>query len=413
MIPTIIISILFGYSYLSDRKLLFSFMLIPFGIILYFTISTEIFSFGRDVPFGIYDPEMKNDYRYIQYVIISHFLASYIAFYFAEKLSFRNKIHHYSKYKEIKINRNLDWRWAILCMLPVFFILISFDPSLLIKRSVFSLSEAQGGWMRFADLFFLISSIVTPFLRSRLARALVLFSIVFFFSMLGSRSAVVFIYIYIIMEQFVIKDRNYTLHAAMILFSLYLMAILLALRPVNSGGLYAILSMINTITISDILTFSIFGLNYLINYSIVISAQLIKFADPDPSWFLYSISPLPSNFYGVSDTFDSINRFRKNIPYPGLGYSLYVLGPYLYTIFIFTSHFAIGIARKHLSTRRDFLEKTLFYAMIFLPFLFFSQYNLRTGSRIFYLMVFVYFGVSLLRRVRLSHIVMPSRYRLQ
>ena len=177
------------------------------------------------------------------------------------------------------------------------------------------------------------------------------------------------------------------------------------LRVENEGGLLAVMRAVVSTKPSTLVAMSVYGLNYIFNLSFVLIGELSQGVQAEARWFNYSILPLPSFVFDQTAEYDAQNRFRANVPYPGFGYALAYLGTVRYLVIVFLTSLTFMSFRKYLSTRRDIFEGVLCFAFFIFPFLILLQYNLRTGSRLIYLLAFIFFAVALLRRVKLGRVL--------
>ncbi|MCP3432391.1 hypothetical protein [Stutzerimonas stutzeri] len=376
------------------------FLALPAINITYFYISSRVFEFGKGVPFELYNEKYVDTYEYVQWMYLFSFLVVYMAFVIVGNGGGRSNVNangYAGPGSGIKEGISNWWCW--LTFSPVFFILLSVDSALLINRDVFSLPDAQHGWMRFADILFFPAAFLTPMLKSSLLRYLSLTLLVLFFSMLGSRAAPVSIIVFVLVDFFALGRRRFILQSALTVLAIYLLAVLLALRPSNEGGLLSFSKKFFFPDYTEILDFIIFGFNYIFNYSIVINARMLLEGVVEDVWFYYSILPLPSFVYDMTSGYDAANRFRVNIPYPGFGYALSFLGSGVFLLVLFFQFLAFFSLRRILVTRRDIVDNVVLAVVVLVPFLVVLQYNLRTGTRLLYAMTFLYFTVSVLRRV--------------
>lgn len=369
--------------------------------IVYFEVSTSLFAFGQTVPYNLYDAAKIETYRWVQWLILLHFLVVYIGLLVAQNLVRSRANISFSALNHVVIHVRRLGAWAFLvCLSPVFFMLLAVDLGDLVERPSFSFDQAQHGWMRFADLFFWVAALATPFLRAKWQRIVVLVILTTFFAMLGSRSAPVLLLMYVLIERYVLRVGSTAKQFLLVALSLGLLAILLSLRPLNQGGLVAILAQIGRISFVEWMDFLAFGTNYFVNYSIAINAEMLIRGADEARWFLYSILPVPSFLFDLTTEFDAATRFRANVPYPGFGYAIAFLGPVPYLLFVFVGSLGLGALRQIVATRRDAVERGLFLASIALPFLISLQYNLRTATRVGYFLLVLYVAASLIRRLR-------------
>ncbi|WOD41091.1 hypothetical protein [Nodosilinea sp. E11] len=405
MLPLFLVTILFLLAIASKNKTALILFSVPAIKVAYFTISTRIFAFGSILPFDYYQRGKDPYYDVIMYSMIAHFLCIFLAFKLVSFVDPRHKKYRVLNIniRNVKFNRTLGWPFVWVCILPAVMIFFAVEHSSLIHRSSFVVEFSRRSLMRFEELFFLSSVIITPFLRLPVQRFLVLTACLVFYLMIGSRSGPVLLISYILIERFLIGCRNTKSQLLLSFLAIYILALTLSMRSSNIGGLLAAVSHAKDLDLNGLFTSAIYGINYILSFSIVINGEMLTISNSAANdWLYYSIIPLPSFIYDRTLEYDSINRFRVNIPYPGFGYSLAYFGFYGYSFIVFTSATVLCLLRTILSTKRDIVELILFYSVVFLPFLIFLQYNLRTGSRLFYVFVIVYFFVAIGRRCRVN-----------
>lgn len=402
MLPFFVSLCVWSAFWLTNGKRYSSLLLIPLVMSGYFTLGTKVFSFAENVPFGMYWAGYSKNYALVQYYILLHFACLALAIVVGDALTkpFARRCKTAEQFTGIE--RKFGWPSFLLCLSPALLVVYAVGISELLARNHFVPQFDNRSFMRFADMLFWLSAIVTPFLQRRTHRFLCLISVVLVFALLGSRSAPVMLMIYILLDRFVVSNRAVVAHVALLLVSLVLMAVLLAVRSQGEGGLAAILTIIHTLEFNNLMNFFWFGINYLTSFSIVVNAEMLRFDDAQWQFFLYSISPLPSFLSDMTSSYDSATRFRVNIPYPGFGYAINAVGAGTYGVMIFCLYFVIQALRNIVVTRRDFIESALYHALIFLPFLLSLQYNLRTSARLFYLLLGVYFLVAGARRLQIK-----------
>lgn len=413
MTPLIAASAVLCVAYITRSSKALVFFSVPFLIIGYFTLSTRVFEFGKIVPFGLYNDQSETSYAFVQLYLLGHFLAAFVGISAAALLSRSPRA----------LGRPEGSTWVTLLATPastrerplgIFPFLVCLSPAglvvaavgldELVSRGHFVPDFANGSVMRFADISFWFSTLVTPFLRRSWMRAAVLIAVVVAFSALGSRSAPVMLIIYVLVDSFIFTGRWAVRHSVLSGASVALLALLLAVRATGDGGLAALAETAVRLTFWDLLTFGSFGLNYMLNYSVVINAEMIAADAAEMESFLYSVLPVPSGVYGRTEWYDAANRFRVNVPYPGFGYAISYLGSAVYMGAVAVTFFSVELVRSWVITRRDLLDRILYYGWVFLPFLVSLQYNLRTASRLFYLFLAIYFVFGVGRRFRIRPI---------
>lgn len=383
--------------------LLTSIISIPVLFCGYFLISVVVFTFGQVMPYTYFDEQYMTIYMQVVAMFCLHFIMVSFGYSAARYAPDRSRAalsyqRHLSKVRDLEIG---SWAFAV-AILPPLFILLSSDFGDLASRQGFILKSAQHGLMRFADLFFFPAVLVLPFMRSNVLRLFALFAIFTAFIALGSRSAVVALVVYMVIRFFLLKRMSGTKFLLWSVFTAYSLGIVLVLRTQNEGGLLAVATAFVSENPSSIFDGLVFGLNYIFNLSFVLIGELFMIARPKEEFFLYSILPLPSFVFDMTAEYDAHMRFRANIPFSGFGYAVLFLGPVLYAAMVFATSFVFFTARRLFVTRKDLFERVACFAVVVFPFLILLQYNLRTGTRLAYTFVALYFMVSLVRRMRFS-----------
>lgn len=397
-----------GLSVAGRKSLLVSITSIPAIYIGYFLISIFVFSFGEDMPYTYYQESQKTSYLNVAGAISVHFLAVFLAFVVISPFDRWNRAAATSSYYVDGLKPLLRFRLklpgALVCLLPTAFIFMSAPISDLWQRDGYILEAAQHGWMRFADITFLLSALMTPFIRNQVLKYATLMGVMLPFMGLGSRSAVVMLIVFTALDRFAIGNRNILKHLLLLLFALYLLALTLYMRSQSAGGLLPMLVAGFSVNPEVMFANLVFGMNYMFNLSFILIGELFATVQTESRWFFYSISPLPSFIVDMTDDFDAANRFRANIPYSGFGYAFKHLGAITYFALTFCAAICFLCLRSLFSTRRDILEKILCFAFFVFPFLLLLQYNLRSGFRMIYVLGGAYFAIAILRRLRFTKI---------
>jgi len=362
----------------------------------YFFFGVTIFNFGQVIPFTFFSEEKVSLYENLLIIVVLHFAIV------AVSLRLAPRFRRLFAFTIRRPTSDLGILFFFASLAPALFLLLSLNPSELISRESFVPYSLQGHIMRFADITFWISAVTVPFLKSPWQRFGALAVVSILFTLLGSRSGPVMVIIYVAINTMILRRRNLMLHSSLVCLASYILAVSIATRSTNSGGGVAMLYTAQNLSWEELTNFVSLSLNYMTTFSIVMSSEVAYFVDAEPQWFWYSILPLPSTVYDLSSSYDTANRFRTNIPYPGLGYAISFLGPMGYLAAVFASSLLFASLRNLLSTRRDIIEQSLLLAFLQLPFLILTQYNLRTGSRLIYVMAFIYFAVAVGRRIKLK-----------
>ncbi|WP_090208547.1 hypothetical protein [Yoonia litorea] len=386
----------------SGRRLLeLAVLCVPLIYCGYFVLSILVFSFGEDMPFDYFSRNMLDVYGFVLTMICFHFFAVLAAMRFVDLLDNRS-------YVAVDVNyfRKLDIGITgfLFCISPAFFVFLAVPNSDLWERPAFIYISASNHWMRFADLLLFLSAVLTPFIRRNGFKFLCLFVVTTSFLAVGSRSAIVMLIVFAAVEMLVLRRHRSWVPIAIGLLAFWLLGAILYLRIVNSGGILPVFQAAFFSDFSAVSHMVLYGTNYIFNLSFVLNGELLETVAAEAKWFYYSIIPVPSVLYDLTAEFNSTHRFRANIPYPGFGYAISYMGPFLYIGAVFLSSFGFLLARKYLSTRRDIFEAILCFSFFAFPFLIQLQYNLRTGTRLIYVFAAVYFIVAILRRIRLRQL---------
>lgn len=360
----------------------------------YFLISIGIFSFGENMPFTYYNQDRKDEYGYVSMLVCIHFLVVVAAFQIIGRVD--KKHFEANKLQQLK-SLGLGRVGGLFCLLPVVFVLLSLSGSELWYRNSFRYDVETSNFLRFADLLVLVSAILIPFIRNTFLKYAVLASVAVAFLALGSRTAIVVLVVFSAMNLFVLQKARTWVSIILLLVAFWLLGTILLLRTYNLGGIAAV---IDTALFGDygaIIERVLYGFNYNFNLSFVLIAELLGIARTEDKWFYYGILPLPSAVFDQTELYDSLNRFRTNIPYSGFGYTLAHVGAISYLAFVFISSLAFLILRKFISVKRDIYEATLTFGVFAFPFIILLQYNLRTGTRIAYAFLVVFVLVAIWR----------------
>lgn len=390
--------LLFAAWHLRQRKMWLEFVIILVPILFcgYFILSIFVFSFGEFMPFNYYKSALNPVYGQVSAMISLHFLVVVLAL--LSVRTFDKK--PYKRMQSISIHAfSVGPFGALFCMLPILFILLATPVSELWDRPSFIVETDRGHWMRFADLLLFISAIMTPFIKSVPLKLFTLFSVSLAFLLIGSRSGVLMLLIFATVELFIVRRHRKWFPILISILGIWMLAIILYLRWDSGGGLLAILRTMFGGDPELLISAVGYGANYIFNLSFVLIGEMLVSVEAESRWFTYSILPLPSAFFDMTEAYDAHSRFRTNIPYSGFGYAIIFLGPTVYLLVVYLSALSFLSARWALSTRRDLLEGILCVAFFVFPFLILMQYNLRTGSRLIYVFAFLYFAVAIGRRL--------------
>lgn len=380
--------------YRRRRWLEFSIICVPALFCGYFLLSIGIFSFGEEMPFTYYSRDRKEDYGYVATMICLHFLTVIISFLVAGRFDLRAYAAGRSQHLK---SFGLGVPGALFCLMPVVFVVLSLPASDLWYRNSFRYEVGASNWLRFADLLVLLSAILIPFISSRILKYTSLVSVTIGFLALGSRTAVLVLCVFSVMNLIVIKKTRTWASVAILASAFWLLGVILLLRLHNLGGIFAVVEVALFGDYGAIADRMIYGINYNFNLSFVLIADLLSNVRTENRWFYYGVLPIPSAFFDQTDLYDATNRFRANIPYSGFGYALAHMGGGRYLTFVFLSSVAFLMMRKMFSLKRDIYEAILCFGVFVFPFIILLQYNLRTGTRIAYTFIVVYFLVSIWR----------------
>lgn len=372
-------------------------LLIPVIYCGYFLLSVFIFSFGENMPFTFYSRDNSEVYSYVVTSICLHFLAVFCAYSVVGRIDRK-------RYVSIDLSNartlTIGPMGVAFCILPAVFVVMAVPISELWYRPRFVFESNTAHWMRFADLLLFISAVLTPFIWNSTLKFLTLFVVTIAFLAVGSRSGVVMIFIFVGIEMFVLKRNHLWVSVLLSCVALWLLGATLYLRVVHEGGVVALIDAALFIDFGTIIERIVFGLNYIFNLSFILIGEMLTTVEAEVDWFYYSIIPIPSALYDRSAEFSVSNRFRLGIPYSGFGYALGYLGLWLYISIVFSASMVFLIGRKFLSKKRDIFEAILCFSLFAFPFLVMLQYNLRTGSRMIYILTIVYFATAIGRRLK-------------
>ena len=360
----------------------------------YFLLSIGIFSFGEEMPFTYYSRDRKEEYGYVSTMICLHFLTVTVGFLIAGRFDVRPYIARRSQHLK---SIGLGVPGAFFCLMPVVFVVLSLPASELWYRNSFRYEVGASNWLRFADLLVLLSAILIPFIRSQILKYSILILVTIGFLALGSRTAVLVLFVFSLMNLIVVKKTRTWVSVAILVAAFWLLGVILLLRLHNLGGIFAVVEAALFGDYEAIIQRMIYGINYNFNLSFVLIADLLSNVRTEDRWFYYGVLPIPSAFFDQTDLYDATNRFRANIPYSGFGYALAHMGGVQYITFVLFSSLAFLIARKIFSVKRDIYEAILCFGVFVFPFIILLQYNLRTGTRIAYTFIAVYFVVAIWR----------------
>lgn len=381
------------------------FVVLPVALAGYFVISTGLFAFGRDIPFDLFS-RTGSTYTLVLGYVLLHFLVAYGGL-LAGRLIVRRATGRMEGRQEgggavgSAPSATLGGMAFILAMSPAVMVVIAVGPAELLNRGQFVAQPVRPALMRVADLLFWVSVLVTPFLKRQWMRGISLVVVASAFSAIGSRAGPVLIVGYVVIRYATMRRRAFAPAVLQLCLAMVLLGYLLFLRQHNAGGIESFRKYAGVVSMSDLGAQVMLGVNYLTNYSVTVNAWMLEQGRVSTDGFLYAVSPIPSALWDLTAWYDAENRFRKNIPYPGFGYSLKYLGSVMYGCAVFVLFFAVEVMRRTLVTRRDALEKLLYYGWVFIPFLVSLQYNLRTATRLGYLLVAVYLLHGVIRRMRL------------
>lgn len=156
------------------------------------------------------------------------------------------------------------------------FIFLAVEGDQLLAREHFVPDTRIRSLRRFADLTFWIAAIVTPFLKTPFHLAVVLIAGVGTFALLGSRSAPAMLLVYGFLERVILKQSEYLKQATIVLFAVFLLAVLMATRREVSGGAATLFSILQDYSIASILAFVAFGINYFFSFSVIVNANMFE-----------------------------------------------------------------------------------------------------------------------------------------
>lgn len=392
------------HSALKRNKLELAIYSVPFVFCTYFILSIFIFTFGEDMPFTYFSTFNYPYYNGVILIICSHFTAVFLAFRTSDALMGstpyfqRNGINPSTSF----ISRyRVGPMGALACLLPVLFIYLTMPAGTLWYRDVYFVPDANYKWMTFADMGFFPAAVSVPFIKGRAVRYFVLASLFLSFTAIGSRSAIVLLAVFLAFDILVVKRCSWL---SILFFSVILIhgaAINMYFREINIGGLKPYFESFVSFDSTHSFRLLIYSLNYVFNLSFALIGEMMSYVRSETRWFYYAINPLPSFLAGdVSAEYDDHSRFRRNIPYPGLGYIYLQLGHLGHIFVVYITAAAFLLYRRIIMRNFDLVEAVICFSFFIFPFLILLQYNLRTGMRLIYMFIFFYTLFAVWRRIK-------------
>ncbi len=389
------------------------YMSVPVALISYFVLSTEVFDFGYNVPIYPYHGGERHLYLSTLTLIGLFFLSAYAGKRFACFLippvaagTLANRLGAGAG-QASSVGRNSSRQGTpaeaaklILALLPTVFVLAAAPLDDIIDRDSFNANYTWQRAMVFADTLFWFSALAIPTIRNRSLKYVCLTILVVSFASLGERQAPVALLLFVVIDRFVIGNKNVLLHGLLGAFSAWLLVVLISLRPDSLGGMVQVAARVANPEQIPFEAVS-YAFNYMTNFSIIVNSIAIEYFPVDAESFRYGISILPSFIYDDTDNYILRNSILPYVPFPGFAFLVSYFGPAGLMIAAVLVCFFIELYRNMFVHNRDSLENLLYGALVIIPVLFSLQYNLRACSRLFYVLLFLYVAVTILRRIKL------------
>jgi len=401
----IVLNIFFTLIALSIRKMrLIGYMTyLGLFVMYYVTMSLYVFHFGDDMPFGFWR-YVKDDVLISGVLVIAVSCLFYDIGYNLDKIAIK-----YNGYRKFTVNVVRDVLLGCVSVLPFIFLIGAYDYEYFIERSYYRDYSNSLEYEKYADIFAYISMFLTPLIYNVFVRRIVFIMIFFVFIAIGSRMAILYAMIYVLVRLGVNVDsdersrRKYFFYLFLVLLSgvnIYIM---------RFGEMHGFLGFFRSIGYYGFsLFYEIFKfLNFTINCSVIIIGRYVVSPDVNYHLFWNSINPLPGFMLDTnSGDIDAWARFRKNIPHSALS-QIYV---HMGIVFSSIMFFFIGKINKKIlllfsccQNRVCYVDRILYNIILFVggvPLLVGLQFNLRTISRLYYILWFVAIVVWFVIKIR-------------
>jgi len=388
------------------------YMAVPVSLMAYFLVSTELFAFGHYVPVYPYHEGERDLYHTTLTVIGWFFLSAYLgktlAFLTISSPEPATPVSRQRFAQTVEEGTNTAYSQlrgaltetvkVLIALLPAVFVAASAPFDVIYDRDTW---EAGYSWQRamvFADTLFWLSALVIPTIRSRWLKFTCLAVLVAAFASLGERQAPVALLLFVLVDRFVIGNKKILLHGLLGLLSAWILVVLISLRADALGGTVQVAIRLLRPEEMPLEAFS-YAFNYMTNFSIIVNSIAMEYFPADAESFWYGISLLPSFIFDDTDNYLLKNSVLPYVPLPGFAFLVNFLGPLRLMSSAVVVYFLIEAYRIRFVRNRDTLDQLLYGALVIVPVLFSLQYNLRACSRLFYVLLFLYIAVSVLRRV--------------
>lgn len=353
---------------------------------LYSYISLILFDFGFFVPFSMGKYAIEGNILIPIYI----FSSSSLLFLLGQRLLFKNKKLELNKKENKKISMYKNNFFAVFSLFTVFVVIQSTGLDNLIYRQGYVIENADLSFRKIADVMIWISIITLPLIKNKLLMRISFILLFLSFLGLGSRSAMVVLFSYPIINYFI--NRGGRLKLVLMLFVATIFS--LAILDVRSDTFQGIIPIFNKIIELDLnLDTLVFLINYISSYSILLFSDYLDSYIISYHYYYMSLNPLPGTFLDIAGI-DSWARFRKNIPHSAFSQMYVHSGAISIMIFFFLHGLLCGYIKNRIN--KTFISIKLKMSMFILcDFLFIvpivraMQYNLRTASRLEYMIILV------------------------
>lgn len=356
--------------------------------VLYTYFGSYIFSFGLKLPFSFHLNTTDTDFFELSFLIFVALLIFTASSELGLKFAPSSKSYGYSR---IRSSQSSAWLTFVVLIGFVLLLHIGYGWEDLYSRSGYSIGQSGISAARTVLAFFCpFLSLYLSSLNNRILRICAIIIIFFLLLGTGSRIYIVFLAFYLL-GRLLFYTRGWLDIAVVLLFLVRGMSIFFTLRYSPFGGVLPYLSYFWTTT--DFYFLEV--MNYLFSFSFYASSETLRNVNPGNSYWLESLSPLPSRYLALQEMVAE-QKIGPVSPFTALGVS--ISNPYaLAMIFSFLGFFWAIILRCF---SRQGILGSIIGACLFLAFcIFFPQYNLRGSFRFIYYALFLYFISSISRRL--------------
>lgn len=372
----------------------------PMVLIIYFYFSVCIFSFGRNVPFDLFrNQDLDRYFITLSYIgifplvgIFGKFLAAKIVQPPKMPLASTRNASGQVASSAIRHKASIDLLIFFLSIAPAILVVAGSDLGELLERRSLKLDLEDPRWLVYADSIFWVSILAMPFVSRPALRFVALAVVALAYAAAGERQAAVAFVLFVIVDRFVLQRKSNLLHISLLAIGTWLLTVLMAMRTSWTGGLEIILSYSFLSAALDVERLA-FALNYMTNYSVVVSEIGLSVSDVDSWAFFYAVNPLPSFILDRSEDFTWYSRLQPHVPFPGFAFAINFLGPFAFFLWVFAIFLAFDLVRNLFVLRRQYWEAITYVGWATVPFVFSLQYNLRACTRLLFMLWVVYFVV--------------------